>query len=49
MVEIKDPDVIKRKKDFVSDHITFINFVVSDYSNPIPPAPKAYAEEEYDE
>jgi hypothetical protein len=27
MVEIKDPEIIEREKDFVADHITVINFV----------------------
>ena len=49
MVEVKDPVIIDREKNFVADEIWFINFVLSDYSNPIAPDPKAYAEEEYDQ
>jgi hypothetical protein len=48
MVEIKDPVIIEREKDFVADHITFINFVETYYRNPIAPEPRVYAEEEYD-
>ena len=48
MVEINDPIILERQKDFVPDHISFINFVVPDYRNPIAPNPKVYAEEEYD-
>ena len=48
MVEIKDPEIIEREKDFVADHITVINFVEPYQSNPIAPEPRAYAEEEYD-
>ena len=49
MVEIKDSVIIEREKDFVADEISFVNFVVSDYSNPIAPTPNEYAETEYDE
>jgi hypothetical protein len=49
MVEVKDPVIIDREKNFVADEIWFTNFVVSDYSNPIAPDPRAYAEEEYDQ
>jgi hypothetical protein len=31
----------------VSDYVWFLNFVVSDYSNPIAPEPTTYALEEY--
>ena len=48
MVEINDPIILERQKDFVSDQISFINFVVPDYSNPIAPNPRVYAEKEYD-
>ncbi len=48
MVEIKDPEIVEREKFFIPDEITFLNFVVSDYSNPIAPDPKTYAEYEYD-
>jgi hypothetical protein len=48
MVEVKDPVIIDSEKNFVADEIWFINFVLSDYSNPIAPDPKAYAEKEYD-
>jgi hypothetical protein len=43
MVEIKDPEIVEREKFFIPDEITFLNFVVSDYSNPIAPDPKTYA------
>ena len=43
MVEIKDPSVHLRENDFVADEISFVNFVVRDYSNPIMPVPKDYA------
>ena len=49
MVEFKDPVIINIKKNFVADEIWFINFVLSDFSNPIAPDPKAYAEKEYDQ
>jgi len=49
MVEVKDPVIIDIKKNFVADEIWFINFVLSDFSNPIAPDPKAYAEKEYDQ
>ena len=49
MVEIKDSVIIERAKDFVADEISFVKFVVSDYSNPIAPTPNEYAETEYDE
>ena len=49
MVEIKDSVIIEREKDFVADEISFVNFVVSDYSNPIAPTPNEYAKTEYDE
>jgi hypothetical protein len=44
MVEIQDPTVFERGKDFVADEISLVNFVVKDYSNPIAPEPKEYAE-----
>ncbi len=49
MVEVKEPVITDREKNFVADEIWLINFVVSDYSNPIAPDPRAYAEEEYDQ
>jgi hypothetical protein len=48
MVEVIDPVIIDRQKNFVADEIWFVNFVVSNYNNPIAPDPKAYAKEEYD-
>jgi hypothetical protein len=48
MVEIKDPSVFDREKHFVADEISFVNFVISDYSNPVAPDPKEYAIFEYD-
>jgi hypothetical protein len=43
MVEIKDPSVFEREKHFVADEISFVNFVISDYRNPVAPDPKEYA------
>ena len=48
MVEIKEPVIIDREKDYVADEISFVNFVVKDYSDPIAPKPNEYAVEEYD-
>ena len=48
MVEIKDAVIVDREKDYVADEISFINFVVKDYSDPIAPKPSEYAVEEYD-
>jgi hypothetical protein len=39
MVEIKDPEIVDREKEFIADEIFFINYVVSNYSNPIAPEP----------
>ena len=39
MVEIKEPVIIDREKDYVADEISFVNFVVKDYSDPIAPKP----------
>ena len=41
MVEVKDPVIVDREKDYVADEVSIINFVVKDYSNPIAPEPKA--------
>ena len=48
MVEIKDPIVADREKDFVPDEINFVNYVVRHYDNPIAPEPNEYAILEYD-
>ena len=48
MVEIKDPSVFEREKHFVADEISFVNFVISDYSSPVAPNPKEYAKTEYE-
>ena len=48
MVEIKDPIIVYREKDFVAEEISFVNFVVPSYSNPKAPDPHFYAEYEYD-
>ena len=48
MVEIKDPEIVDREKEFIADEIFFINYVVSNYSNPIAPEPQDYAEIEFD-
>lgn len=48
MVEIKDPSVHLRENDFVADEISFVNFVVRDYSDPKFPVPCEYAAEIFD-
>jgi hypothetical protein len=48
MVEIKDPSVHLRENDFVADEISFVNFVVRDYSNPQFPIPYEYAAASFD-
>jgi hypothetical protein len=48
MVEVKDPVIKDREDPYIPDEISFINFVVSDYSEPQIPVPKAAAEREYD-
>ena len=35
MVEIQDPVIKDRQEEFIADEISFLNFVVSDYDNPI--------------
>ena len=47
MVEIKESIIVDREKEFIAEEISFFNFVVKDYSHPIAPDPKAYAEQEY--
>jgi hypothetical protein len=44
MVEISEPIILDRAREFVADEISFVNYVVPDYSNPIAPKPRAYAE-----
>ena len=46
MVEIKDPVIKDREDEFIADEISFLNFVVSDYSKTKPPI--NLAEVEYD-
>ena len=48
MVEIKDRVLKDREEPYIPDEISFINFVVSDYSEPRTPDPKAAAEREYE-
>ena len=48
MVEIKDPSVHSREKDFVADEISFVNFVVRDYNDPTLPEPHEYESLVYD-
>jgi hypothetical protein len=48
MVEVKDPVIKDREDPYIPDEISFINFVVSDYSEPLIPEPKAAAASEYD-
>ena len=47
MVEVQEPILVDRGKDYVADEILLLNYVVSDYSQPIAPEPKEYAETEY--
>jgi hypothetical protein len=49
MVEIKDSVIIDRENEFIADEISFLNFVVSDYSNPKNQDPAIIAETEYDD
>ena len=49
MVEVQDPVLIERQNEFIPDEISFLNFVVSDYSNPKNLEPAIIAENEYDE
>ena len=46
MVEIKDPIIKDREDEFIADEISFLNFVVSDYSKPT--LPEELASKEYD-
>ena len=46
MVEIKDPVIKDREDEFIADEISFLNFVVSDYSKPT--LPEKQASDEYD-
>lgn len=48
MVEIQDPVIKDREDEFIADEISFLNFVVSDYSNPIALQPAAQANLEFD-
>jgi hypothetical protein len=48
MVEVKDAEIFDRETMYVADEIFFLNYVISDYSQPIAPEPKNYAENEYD-
>jgi hypothetical protein len=47
MVEVKEPILVNRGKAFVPDELFLLNYVVSNYSQPIAPEPKEYAETEY--
>jgi hypothetical protein len=50
MVEIKNSKTIEGDKLFyVPDVISFLNFVVSSYNDPIAPDPKELTEQEYDD
>ena len=48
MVEIQDPIIKDRQDEFIPDEISFLNFVVSDYDNPIAMKPAEQASLEYD-
>ena len=49
MVEVQDPVLIDRENEFIPDEISFLNFVVSDYSNPTLEDSEKDAENLYDE
>ncbi len=48
MVEVKNPVIVDRENEFVADEISFLNFVVSDYSNPTIDEPEEQARKEYE-
>ena len=48
MVEVQEPIIVDREKAFVPDEISFINFVLSNYDNPVAPEPKDYAVIEFE-
>ena len=48
MVEVKNPLIVDRENEFVADEISFLNFVVSDYSNPTIDEPEEQARKEYE-
>ena len=49
MVEIQDPVIKDRQEEFIADEISFLNFVVSDYDNPIVKENAEQASIDYDE
>ena len=49
MVEVKDPVIVDREDEFLADEISFLNFVLSDYSNLITEEPEKQAAKEYDD
>lgn len=49
MVEVKDPVIVDREDEFLADEISFLNFVLSDYSNLITEEPEKLAAKEYDD
>lgn len=48
MVNVEHPLILEREIPFVADEISFVNVVISDYSNPIVPDPQEYAATEFD-
>ena len=48
MVEIKDPIIKDREDEFIADEISFLNFVVSDYSKPKLTLTEEQVSKEYD-
>ena len=48
MVEVEEPVIVDRQKEFVPDEISLVNYVLSDYENPVAPEPRDYARKEFD-
>ena len=48
MVEVEEPVIFDREKEFVPDEISLLNYVLSNYENPAAPEPREYAVKEFD-
>jgi hypothetical protein len=48
MVDVEHPVIKDRQIEYEADEISFLNFVITDYSNPIAPEPETYANYEFD-
>jgi hypothetical protein len=48
MVNVEHPLILEREIPFIADEISFVNVVMSEYSNPIAPNPEVYAATEFD-